>query len=64
MDAPSESGARDWFATLTPEIRKAFRDIPSFGYVGLRVHFLDGEPSRVEYEASVSRRMNRNGGRG
>lgn len=60
--APTESGGRDWFAVLTPDIRKAFRDPPPWGYVGFRVHFVDGEPNRIEYEASVSRRMNRDGG--
>ena len=43
--------------SLRPELLKAFQDIPAFGSIGFRVHFTDGEVSRIEYEASLSRRL-------
>lgn len=43
--------------SLRPELLKAFRDIPAFGAIGFRVHFAEGEVIRIEYEASLSRRL-------
>lgn len=43
--------------SLRPELEKAFRDIPQFGEIGLRVFFNEGEPVRVEYSAALSRRL-------
>ena len=43
--------------SLRPELLKAFRDIPPFGSVGFEVFFQEGEPVRIEYSASLSRRL-------
>jgi hypothetical protein len=54
---PATDNGAALFESLRPELLKAFRDIPAFGSIGFRVHFAEGEVSRIEYEASLSRRL-------
>jgi hypothetical protein len=56
MAAATNTGAAI-LESLRPELEKAFRDIPAFGSVGFEVHFVDGYPSRIEYSASLSRKV-------
>lgn len=56
MSAATNSGAAI-LESLRPELEKAFRDIPAFGSVGFQVHFTDGYPTRIEYSASLSRKV-------
>ena len=63
MGAATDRGAAI-LATLRPELVKAFRDIPPFGEIGFRVYFNEGEPVRIEYSASLSRRLPPRPGRG
>ena len=54
MAAATESGAA-LLEHLRPEIERALSSAPTFGYLGFRVHFNDGQPVRIEYEGAVSR---------
>lgn len=56
MAAATNTGAAI-LESLRPELEKAFRDIPQFGSVGFTVHFVDGYASRIEYSASLSRKV-------
>lgn len=56
MAAANQQGAA-LLEYLRPELEKAFRDIPTFGEVGFRVFFADGEPVRIEYSAALSRKL-------
>ena len=42
---------------LKPELENAFRDIPSFGEVGIRVVVHDSRVVRVEYTTSVMKKI-------
>ena len=54
---PATENGATLLESLRPELLKAFRDLPAFGSIGFRVHFAEGEVIRIEYEASLSRRI-------
>jgi hypothetical protein len=42
---------------LLPYLKKMLRDAPEFGGVGIEASFSDGEITRVEVRANVSRKL-------
>jgi len=64
MSGTAPNSGAVMFDRLRPEIEKAFRDCPAWGTVGFTVHFVDSEPSRIEYAASVARQIRPRADRG
>lgn len=59
MSAAIPNNGAAILADLREELEKAFRDIPAYGDIGFIVSFVDGYPARIEYKASLTRRVPR-----
>ena len=49
--------AKDLLKSVEPELLKAFSSIPKYGSLGFTVHLNDGEPVRIEWIVSTSRKL-------
>lgn len=57
MVADANAQAVALLEKLRPDILKAFASIPAFGSLGFDVHFVEGEPVRVEWSGSIQRKL-------